>query len=411
MRRIAIAGAGQAGLQLGLGLLAAGYEVTLVTARTPGEVRGGPVLSTQAMFGPALRIEAAAGLDLWAGQVPRVGAVRSVLVAQPGERTLEFTMRPDEPVESVDQRVKMASWLELLEERGGRVEYRTLDAAGLARLAARHELTVVATGRGGEPAALFERDPRRSRHEAPLRTIACLYAHGVGSPDPATEPAARMHALPGLGELYLQPALTRTGPCSILLWEALPGSALDCFADRPGPREQVNRIRQVLAEYLPWEAELWAGAVPTDRGAGLYGAVTPTVRRPVAEAAPGLPVLGIADTVVLNDPITGQGANSAARAAEHYLGAIRARGAGPFDEDWMHAVFEEFWQQHARHTVDFTTAMLTMPDHLQAVFAAAPQRPAVARRFANTYAEPADYANWLAEPALTEAYLAQLGAT
>ncbi|GAA1959978.1 styrene monooxygenase/indole monooxygenase family protein [Kitasatospora viridis] len=404
MRRIAIAGAGQAGLQLGLGLLAAGFEVTVVAARTPGEVRGGPVLSSQAMFGPALRIEAAAGLDLWSGEVPRVGAVRSVLAAPPAVRALEFTMVPDEPAESVDQRLKMARWLELLEERGGRVEYRTLDRAGLTKLALRHELTVVATGRG-EPASFFERDASRSRHDRPLRTISCLYVHGVGSPEPATEPMARLHALPGLGELYLQPALTRSGPCSILLWEAVPGGPLDCFADRPGPREQAKRIREVLAEFVPWEAELWAGAEPTDKGAGLYGSVTPTVRRPVAELAPELPVLGIGDTVVLNDPITGQGANSAARAAEHYLRAIVEHGSAPFTAEWMQDTFEAFWEQHARHAVDFTSAMLTVPDHLQAVFAAAAAHPEVARRFANTYADPADYAHWLATPELTSAYL------
>ena len=34
MRRIAIVGAGQAGLQLGLGLLARGYQVSITTNRT-----------------------------------------------------------------------------------------------------------------------------------------------------------------------------------------------------------------------------------------------------------------------------------------------------------------------------------------------------------------------------------------
>ncbi len=41
MRRIAIVGAGQSGLQLGLGLLGAGYEVTVLTDRSADEVGGG----------------------------------------------------------------------------------------------------------------------------------------------------------------------------------------------------------------------------------------------------------------------------------------------------------------------------------------------------------------------------------
>ncbi|MQS10795.1 FAD-binding oxidoreductase [Streptomyces kaniharaensis] len=409
MRRIAVVGAGQAGLQLALGLVAAGYEVTLVAERTAEQVRGGRVLSTQAMFGPALRIEAEAGLDLWADAAPAVSSIRMVVAAAPAVRALEITAMLDEPAQSVDQRLKLARWLELLAEHGGRVEYRRLGRAGLRELAARHDLTVVAAGRG-ELAGIFERDPARSPFDRPQRVLSCLYAHGVGSPDPATEPRARMHALPGLGELYLQPALTLSGPCSILLWEALPGGPLDRFGDRPGTGAQLARIRELLGEYLPWEAELWTQAEPTDAGAGLFGAVTPTVRRPVARlgGADDVHVLGIGDAVVLNDPITGQGANSAAWAADACLKAITAHGDAPFTPAWMAATAERFWQQHARHTVEFTAAMLTVPEHLRGVFGAAARYEAVARRLANTYPEPSDYANWLATPELTAAYLASV---
>ncbi|MBO1419870.1 styrene monooxygenase/indole monooxygenase family protein, partial [Streptomyces sp. FH025] len=400
MRRIAVVGAGQAGLQLALGLVADGYQVTLVAERTPEQVRGGRVLSTQAMFGPAQRIEAAAGLDLWADEAPAVPSVDAVLVVPPAVRALEFTMSPDEPARSVDQRIKLARWLELLEERGGRVEYRSLDRDGLRELARRHELTVVAAGRG-ELAGIFERDAARSPFDRPQRTLSCLYAHGVGSPDPTAGPRARMHALPGLGELYLQPALTLSGPCDVLLWEAQPGGPLDAFGDRPAADVQLARIRELLTEYLPWEAELWREAEPTDAGAGLWGAVTPTVRRPVAELGSGVDavhVLGLGDAVVVNDPITGQGANSAARAAEACRRAVVEHGDAPFTADWMCRTAERFWQQHARHTVEFTTTMLTVPDHLQGVFAAAAEHPEVARRLANTYAEPSDHAAWLAAP-------------
>ncbi|MFJ9608725.1 styrene monooxygenase/indole monooxygenase family protein [Kitasatospora sp. NPDC101176] len=412
MRRIAVVGAGQAGLQLALGLVAAGYEVTLVAERTPEQVRGGRVLSTQAMFGPALRIEAAAGLDLWAAEAPSVHAVRGALTVPPGVQALEFTMTLDEPAQSVDQRIKLAGWLELLAGRGGRIEYRSLDRDGLTDLARRHELTVVAAGRG-ELAGLFERDAARSPFDRPQRALSCLYVHGVGSPDPATEPRARMHALPGLGELYLQPALTHSGPCSILLWEALPGGPLDVFGDAPAPAVQLARIRTLMREHLPWEAELWREAEPTDAGAGLSGAVTPVVRRPVAELGAGVGavhVLGIGDAVVVNDPIAGQGANSAARAAQAYLQAIVEHGAAPFTADWMCRTAERFWRRHARHTVAFTAAMLTVPDHVQAVFAAAAEHDAVARRLANTYAEPSDHAAWLASPDLTAAYLSEVRA-
>ena len=54
MRLIAIIGAGQAGLQLVLGLQSHGYGVTLVSDRTPDEIWHGAVMSTQCMFHDAL---------------------------------------------------------------------------------------------------------------------------------------------------------------------------------------------------------------------------------------------------------------------------------------------------------------------------------------------------------------------
>ena len=64
-RRVAIVGAGQSGLQLALGLLQQGYEVTVVSNRTPEEIAVGPVLSSQCMFETALQAERVLGIDHW----------------------------------------------------------------------------------------------------------------------------------------------------------------------------------------------------------------------------------------------------------------------------------------------------------------------------------------------------------
>ena len=64
----------------------------------------------------------------------------------------------------------------------------------------------------------------------------------------------------------------------------------------------------------------------TDAQATLSGRLTPVVRRPVARLPSGRSVLGLADAVVLNDPITGQGSNTAAKSADVYLRDILARG-------------------------------------------------------------------------------------
>ena len=65
MKRIAIVGAGQSGLQLALGLLGGGYEVTLYSDRSAQEIQDGYVMSSHCMFASALQIEPTLKLNYW----------------------------------------------------------------------------------------------------------------------------------------------------------------------------------------------------------------------------------------------------------------------------------------------------------------------------------------------------------
>ncbi|MEU7042804.1 styrene monooxygenase/indole monooxygenase family protein [Streptomyces varsoviensis] len=410
MRRIAIVGAGQAGLQLALGLRAEGYEVTVVSARTAEEIRSGQVLSTQVMFGPALALERAAGLHLWEEQAPWIDGLDLCHAAEPGTPTLSFSAPFDGAAQSVDQRLKMAGWLELFEERGGRVEHRAVPADGLGPLAAEYDLTLVAAGRGGL-AEVFTRDERHSPYEAPQRTLACVYLHGVTAPErhpDAVGPRMRVLATPGAGECIVMPALTLSGPCDILLWEATPGGPYDCWQDRPGAQALAKRSLELMRTYAPWEYERFAAAEPTDPQAVLFGSITPTVRHPVAEVGPGSYVLGMADTVVVNDPIAGQGANNAAHCAASYLRSITDHGDRPFDRPWMQRAFAAFWER-ARHASAFSNAMLAPPEHVAHALDAASRHAEVAHRFANVYVDPFDAPEWIMDADRTEAYLAAVG--
>ena len=75
MRRILIVGAGQAGLQLALGLQSNGYDVTVMTNRTADEIRDGRVMSTQCMLDTALQTERDLGIDFWEQEAPRIEGV------------------------------------------------------------------------------------------------------------------------------------------------------------------------------------------------------------------------------------------------------------------------------------------------------------------------------------------------
>jgi len=54
MAKITIVGGGQSGLQLGIGLVQNGYDVTVVSDRTPEQIHDGRVTSSQCMFAAAL---------------------------------------------------------------------------------------------------------------------------------------------------------------------------------------------------------------------------------------------------------------------------------------------------------------------------------------------------------------------
>lgn len=410
MRRILIVGAGQSGLQLALSLQAEGYDVTVMSARTPDEIRRGWVMSTQAMFDNALRTERIYGLDLWQRDTPQIQGLHVSLSAPPGQRALRIPCPIDEPAQSVDQRVKMATWLELFEERGGTIHYQgvtTADLDGLTSLG-RYDLTVVAAGKG-ELVSVFDRDPARSPYTTPQRGLAVAYVHGM-TPDPLWPvPHVSFNAVPGLGELFVMPCLTLSGPCEILFWETVPGGPLDLWQDRRDPNEHLKLTLDLARQYTPWIYERCANVELTDARGTLSGRYTPTVRRPVAELPSGGLALGMADVVIANDPITGQGSNTAAKCAAAYVEAILAHGDRPFDRTWMEQTFEWYWERTGRHVTAWTNAMLQpLPEHVQAILGTAAGNETVARRFGNGFSDPSDFENWFMSPDKAQAYLASV---
>ena len=98
-QRIAIVGAGQSGLQMALGLQAKGYRVTLLTNRTPDQVRAGKVMSSQCMFDRALQTERELGLNWWDDACPPVEGIGLAIPhpEQPGARLIDWAARLDHP--------------------------------------------------------------------------------------------------------------------------------------------------------------------------------------------------------------------------------------------------------------------------------------------------------------------------
>ena len=411
MRKILIVGAGQAGLQLALSLQAGGYDVTLMSARTPDEMRNGWPTSTQVMFYRALDRERDVKLNLWDGVAPSIGGMEFTLSPAAGTAAFSFSGAWPRPGNSVDQRVKMPAWIELFESYGGRVIYHSVMTSDLAGLAPLYDLTIIAAGKG-EIVELFDRDPEKSHYTRPARHLSAIYLNGVLPPGgiPQAQPRMRVNLRPGGGEVFSIPSYSLSGACDVVLVEAVPGSPLDIFTDRPSPAEHLRRLRALLLEHFPWEGQLYRGAEPADARASLSGAFPTTVRRPYAEVAPGSYVLGLADVVVVNDPIGGQGANNAAQAASVYRGAILDRGSAPFTPQWMQHTFDTFWAQ-AQHSVMLTEMLLEpLPPHAQQVLGAAAQHQEIADRVAGIFPDPVTIGDFLLDPAQSAAYLRQVAA-
>ena len=411
-RKIAIVGAGQAGLQLALGLAGADQEVTLVTDRAAEQIGSGRVLSTQCMFGESLATERSLGIDFWQDECPQIKGVRYSLGEPGGDLALQFGGRLRAPAQSVDQRLKMPAWMDELERRGGRIELRDLDLEYVEQLARENDLLVVASGKGAFGKLLpeiFPTQPRYSPYEKPQRQLAVAYVRGMEDLDLNY---FSICIVPGVGEYFCGPALTLDGPCYTLCFEAIPGGDMDRWGDVS--LDEVDRhweiCKEVLERHFPWEAERARNCELTDDLGILKGALTPVVRDRVGHLPSGAPVLGVGDAVVLNDPLVGQGANNASKGTTVVLQEILDRESGDLDEEWMRVAGRRYWET-VRFAARFTNMMLNPPPYVGNLFDEANANPAVADHLANGTNNPATLFPWIMNAEGVEALAHELAPT
>jgi 2-polyprenyl-6-methoxyphenol hydroxylase-like FAD-dependent oxidoreductase len=409
-RRIAIVGAGQSGLPMALALLERGYHVTLMSNRDSDAIAHGKVMSSQCMFQSALQIERDLGLNWWDDTCPLVEGI-SLAVPHPDqvdEKAIDWAARLDGPALSVDQRLKMAAWLEEAQRRGAHVLFREASVPDLEELTASHDLVLLAAGKG-EVVNLFPRDARKSAFDEPQRAVALTYVHGL---EPSVDfSRVAFNLIPTLGEYFVFPALTLSGPCHIMVFEGIPGGPMDCWDDVSSPQEHLDRSLALLRTYLPWEFARCSNVELTDANGVLSGRFSPTVRRPVATLPSGRHVFGMGDAVVVHDPITGQGSNSATKCCRIYLDAILAQGDAPFSVDWMRRTFERYWD-YAKYVAEWTNTMLMPPSpHILALLAAAAERASLASSIANAFDDPRQVFPWWTDAAECEVFTASHQAT
>ncbi|MCO4773414.1 MAG: oxidoreductase [Deltaproteobacteria bacterium] len=419
-RSIAIIGAGQSGLVCAHGLLASGHRVTLYSDRTAeaflSESRPTGVATR---FGPALDYERELGLNHWEQSAPMLPGASVTLSPVRRNRALTVTARLTQPGVAIDVRLQSHRWMTDFVERGGTLEIERVSGSRLEEVAGAHDLTLVATGKGGL-ASLFPCDETRTKYEKPQRHLTMLCFHG---PDLqfGDQPflSAGLEVLPYAGEVFWLPFHHKdVGPSWVVSFEAKWGGPMDRFQEVGSAAEMLAVAREVTRDLMPWRSPLLELAEPSDELGWVKGAVRPLVRKPVGVLPSGQIVAALGDTAIAFDPLAAQGANNGNRMARHWVESIDAAGDQPLDAAWIERQFEVFWTDHGQHAVALTDLLMEAPPPMVAALLVAQYgsdgregrddgAQALADAYIGNFAEPASLTPTLLDPTRTRALIVE----
>lgn len=408
MERIAIVGAGTAGLHLGLKLLSHGVPVTIYTEQEPSKLRVSRLLNTVAHHAPTRMRERILGVDHWSG--PNADMFYIGIHVNGGPHPFSLRGRLDSPSIFVDYRQYQPRLAEDFVARGGKLEVLPVDLDVLERLAQQHALMVVATGRNGLT-RLFPRVSALSPHTQPPRMLFAALLKGVRMQEPI---GMNANLIPGQGEIFESQVVTADGRVPSVLIEALPGSELSRLSTQrydEDPRAFEAMLMNFLRRFAPTTYERVDPASFGVRGPMDYlqGSFTPTVRQGWAPLSNGRFALAVGDTHVTNDPVAGQGANagsaSAFALAEHIVTALADNR--PFDEVFCREAEAGSWAATAPAT-HWTNALLQPPPpHVIDLLAAGSKDARVADAIATAFVTPELILSASASPESTAAFIAR----
>jgi 2-polyprenyl-6-methoxyphenol hydroxylase-like FAD-dependent oxidoreductase len=384
MKKIAIVGAGQAGLQLGFELLHRGFAVTLYTDKDAHAVLNSAPPPVPIQFAPSLHYEAELGLDFWSAYpATHIEGVRFDLYAPDGNKVFTIQSALQCKGQTVDLRLKFSVWLGEFTRRGGNLVIGEADIAVLEEAAQTHDAVFVATGKGAL-ARLFEKDAGKCIFDKPQRNVALFYARDcqLNYRDNAAS-GGSFNIMQGMGELLMSPFLSKDKErIYYVLVEAIPGSALDRLDKTAGAEAQFGELKQFLASHFPPLFAMIKDATLVNNE-WLSASITPAVKKPVGTLPSGKVVMAIGDLLILNDPLMAQGLNGASKMAR-YLGEKIAESENEaFTAGWINRVFDGYWQT-AQYNNLLTAAMLGEPAlHQQQLLFAASQNAPIAEALVN----------------------------
>lgn len=353
--RIAIIGAGQAGSLLALILQSHNYNVTLYNDRSIEQIKNGNIFSSQVTFHTASKIEQEAGIKNLYDKMPENN---NILLNIANTKIEPLIAKTRNAYYSIDLRLKTITYIDLFIKLGGLYKIEKMNLEKIGAISQDYDLVIIASGKSILN-GVFPINHEETPFTESKRNYCCIYVNNINQID--NHRGLRINLLPKVGEFFITPGLTISGPCEMLLFEAIHGSHFDFWSQGDSNETTLLKAIEILKKYLPLEAERVKNATLTDSGAILMGSYPPLIRHPVARLDNGKCIFGIADAVVLNDPIAGQGANNAIRAVKVYSDAIINNADQDFDEGWMRHTFQKFWESSGKHSTTLTNTLL-MPE-------------------------------------------------
>lgn len=326
-----------------------------------------------------------------------------------GEQPLAFGGTLEQPMIAVDMRIYFGRLMEDFASRGGKIVIREVQAADLEHISAHHDLLVVATGRGGLT-ELFPRVAEQSPFTSPQRIICTGIFRGIARGANGSSGSATF--VPGHGELFEFPIFSFEPHVTGLGLEAIPGGVFEPLARmryEENPYRFNTTFMGLLRDYAPAIYERidpvrFSLTRPLDL---LQGGVTPAVRRGHIRLNSSKYALAIGDVRIVNDPITGQGANTASRTA--WMVGEEIRDTEVFDGAFCQRVDEQIWA-YAGPIAAWSNAMLQPPPaHMVEFMVAAAFHQPVADTFARAFEQPVCTWELLSSPTNTAAFLKQHG--
>lgn len=406
MPNIGIVGAGISGLHLALRLQQAGITTTLYGERTPEEITASRPSNLVVRFGRTRERERQLGVAHWEESELDTHGVNINAEIDP---RIGFFGRLEEPASGVDFRIYLPQLISDYLQRGGTFEVVAPETAVIDRLAQRHDLLVVATGRRAF-SEIFPTDPARSPYSSPQRLLCAGLFRGIAPSDP---PWIHFQVIPELGEIFSTRLLSFDGPVHGMVIEAIPGGALEQMSYlhyNEDPAGFERTLLKLLADHAPGLRERvneseFGLARPVDL---IQGGIIPTVRKGWAPMSGGRYAMALGDAWVVNDPLTGQGANLGSTCAFALADMIIKADGTAFDEEFCRRAEKEMWQL-AEPVVGWSNLNIGPPqEHILKVLMTGTQDSRVGDAFVNNFNNPAAMWEVLRTPQNTDAWLEKI---